>query len=327
MVELRDLRGAHSEQRVFLIGNGPSLKRNPLESLIDEWTIAMNDIHRIYPETEWRPDYYLNVQSPRLVENPSMEWIDEYVRSPMATARLGVPSFFASYKRSLFPAYDNIIYLEKTQLDLDSNVLLHKTIHGGNIDTFWQRDVTEGVYRLHTSMHVAAQIAAYMGFSELVFLGCDLYPEFKPFPHRIFAGGTDPEAYSRAPHPPGEEGYIDFLRSEAAPIRSAVNGAMYKALRNQSLMKVLYSFLDTTGLLQPSHFTTGTAEPHFVEDYNTTIDTDHGFIVYGTNRNFVLAHKLIKAVGEQLGFETYNATLGGQLEVHERVSLENIIDE
>ena len=49
----------HHEDRVFIIGNGPSLAHTPLEKLNDEITIAMNKINLIFEDASWRPTYYI----------------------------------------------------------------------------------------------------------------------------------------------------------------------------------------------------------------------------------------------------------------------------
>ena len=43
-----DLAGAYEGERLFLIGNGPSLEETPLEALESEYTMAMNRIDLIY---------------------------------------------------------------------------------------------------------------------------------------------------------------------------------------------------------------------------------------------------------------------------------------
>ena len=46
-------------KRIFLIGNGPSLNDMNLDLLENEDTLAMNRIDLLYPNTKWRPTYYL----------------------------------------------------------------------------------------------------------------------------------------------------------------------------------------------------------------------------------------------------------------------------
>mgnify|MGYP001268881622 CR=1 FL=1 len=48
--------------RIFLIGNGASLKETNLNLLIGKPCMAVNKIHKIYPTgTEWRPTHYVKV--------------------------------------------------------------------------------------------------------------------------------------------------------------------------------------------------------------------------------------------------------------------------
>jgi hypothetical protein len=44
--------------RVFIVGNGPSLKPWQLDKIKGEVSYGVNRIHLIYPETAWRPDHW-----------------------------------------------------------------------------------------------------------------------------------------------------------------------------------------------------------------------------------------------------------------------------
>lgn len=48
-----------SSNRMWVVGNGPSLWDTPLELLKDEVTFACNRIHLLYDSTDWRPTYYV----------------------------------------------------------------------------------------------------------------------------------------------------------------------------------------------------------------------------------------------------------------------------
>lgn len=45
--------------RAWIIGNGPSLMRTPLNLLEGEDTFAVNHIYKIFPYTAWRPKFYV----------------------------------------------------------------------------------------------------------------------------------------------------------------------------------------------------------------------------------------------------------------------------
>lgn len=56
---IRQMKGLEkTSKRVFIIGNGPSLKIEDLDLLKDEITIASNKIFLAFNDTSWRPTYY-----------------------------------------------------------------------------------------------------------------------------------------------------------------------------------------------------------------------------------------------------------------------------
>lgn len=59
---MKKLHNSHNGESCFIIGNGPSLSIDDLNVLkaknID--TFAVNRIYKIFPQTKWRPTYYVN---------------------------------------------------------------------------------------------------------------------------------------------------------------------------------------------------------------------------------------------------------------------------
>lgn len=47
--------------RMFLVGNGVSLKKTNLDLLVGLPSMGVNRIHKIYPETKWRPTHFVKV--------------------------------------------------------------------------------------------------------------------------------------------------------------------------------------------------------------------------------------------------------------------------
>ncbi len=62
---MRKIHNSHFGESCFIIGNGPSLTKEDLATLhnknID--TFAVNRIFKIFPETEWRPTYYVSTDA------------------------------------------------------------------------------------------------------------------------------------------------------------------------------------------------------------------------------------------------------------------------
>ena len=49
----------HFGERCFVIGNGPSLRKEDLERLKNEYTFGSNDIFMSYDKVDWRASYYV----------------------------------------------------------------------------------------------------------------------------------------------------------------------------------------------------------------------------------------------------------------------------
>lgn len=62
---MKSLKNIHQGESCFVIGNGPSLKPEDLDRLSDAKMICFgtNRIYNIFPQTKWRPTYYLCLDS------------------------------------------------------------------------------------------------------------------------------------------------------------------------------------------------------------------------------------------------------------------------
>ena len=58
LLRLSEYKNMYLGKRCFVIGTGPSLTKEDLEALTDEYTFASNSIFRYFEKTEWRPDFY-----------------------------------------------------------------------------------------------------------------------------------------------------------------------------------------------------------------------------------------------------------------------------
>lgn len=47
--------------RMYLVGNGASLKKTNLDLLVGKPSMGVNKIHLIYPSTQWRPTHYVKI--------------------------------------------------------------------------------------------------------------------------------------------------------------------------------------------------------------------------------------------------------------------------
>ena len=61
--EIRAYKNIHQGERCFIIGNGPSLTMEDLSCLTGEHCFAANRICNAFSKTDWRPEYYMCVDS------------------------------------------------------------------------------------------------------------------------------------------------------------------------------------------------------------------------------------------------------------------------
>lgn len=151
--KLRKLKSIHSGERCFIIANGPSLNTIDLEKLHNhnEITFAMNRIYKLFPETSWRPTYYV-------CEDINI------------------------FHESLHEI--NAIPTEKKFIPVN-----HKWYHNINVENalyFWANydrskdfpnsfstDISKQMDSLGTVTFTCINIAVYMGFKEIYLLGVD----------------------------------------------------------------------------------------------------------------------------------------------------------
>ena len=153
---IRKLKDVHRGQRCFIIGNGPSVTINDLDSLADEITFAANGITNLFSKTNWRPTYYLAVDREFIMHEaslfPSLP-VDRIMVNwtPFSKKIQGAPKITLLNKR---PARYS------TKKYTTSNIFFSE-----RPDLY----VSEG----YTVTYTALQLAIWMGFSEIYLVGID----------------------------------------------------------------------------------------------------------------------------------------------------------
>lgn len=147
---LKKYRGIHAGQRCFIIGTGPSLTAEDLESLQDEICFGSNRIFEIYPTTNWRPTYYIN-QDHQLIRKFADE-IDGLEADALFLPIEFRERFAGKEKTEFFVLRHRDFYPK----DADFSTKLHRFLGQG-----------------FTVTYGAIQMAYYMGFSEVYLLGID----------------------------------------------------------------------------------------------------------------------------------------------------------
>jgi hypothetical protein len=146
------LKNKHKNKRIFLIGNGPSLKIEDLDKLKNEITFAANKIYLSYDQTDFRPTYYL-------VED-DLVYKQNYKN---ISSLKGSIKFFPSYaKRWERPLRDGIYFKMN---------LLGSTTE--NFPNFHSNPLDEGLYWGSTVIYTMIEFAVYFGCNEIYLLGVD----------------------------------------------------------------------------------------------------------------------------------------------------------
>ncbi len=151
--ELEKYKDIHKGKRVFLIGNGPSLRLEDLEVLRrnEEICFGCNKIYRVYDKTKWRADYIC------MCDHRTIDACVDDLKDINGTLFLG--DTFHSNKVSKYEGMQYVHLIEEEFAPQTPG---------------FSDDITYGVYMGWNIVYdLMIQIAAYMGFSEMYLLGVD----------------------------------------------------------------------------------------------------------------------------------------------------------
>lgn len=152
--QLSKLQNKYLGQRCFFIGNGPSLKAEDLTKLYEhnEITFAFNRVYNIFEETPWRPTFYISQ--------------DEKMLSGCAEIvnKLNLPMKFIPIQLKWYYgiSIDEALYFNMNWQQNENPK-----------DFLFSNNIAHEIDCAATGMYTAAQLAAYMGFKEIYFIGVD----------------------------------------------------------------------------------------------------------------------------------------------------------
>jgi hypothetical protein len=147
---LRSLKGTFAGERVFVMGNGPSLNKMDLELLAGEHVFGLNRVSLLYPRISWRPGFFTAFDLRVVPDN-----LDEFndVEIPY--------KFFATKHKGAI-------------LERDNHYWYHDWSKADDFeDRFGECPEITGFGGGGTVTCVAIQIAAYLGFDPIILIGCD----------------------------------------------------------------------------------------------------------------------------------------------------------
>ena len=141
-------------RRCFFIGNGPSLRAEDLTKLQEngEVTFAFNRIYNIFDQTKWRPTFYIS-QDEKMLSGCIKEVCDLQAKEKF------IPIQLKWWNGIKIP---RAIYFNMRPQNVDDP------------DRFaFSDDCAREIFNATTCMYTAAQLAAYMRFSEIYLIGVD----------------------------------------------------------------------------------------------------------------------------------------------------------
>ena len=157
--EIAKFHNIHKGKRCFLIGNGPSLRSGDLDKLYanDEITFGCNFIYKIFPQTSWRPNYYV-VSDPFLFNSCIKEIAD-------------VEADVKFFPKLEMITVDNEKAIQEI-LDTCKGryYFFFPDMHSNK---YFSNDPSKIIVSFGTVMYVMMQLAAYMGFEEIYLVGVD----------------------------------------------------------------------------------------------------------------------------------------------------------
>ncbi len=150
---MRKIRNSHLNESCFIIGNGPSLTKEDLATLhnknID--TFAVNRIFKIFPETDWRPTYYVSTDA--VLIRDTLKEVDE------------IPA------RIKFIPLQNKYYLGITVKD--AKYFFRNDIRENDQPEGFSLDCSDQVNMRGTVTIACMQLAMHLGYKYIYLLGID----------------------------------------------------------------------------------------------------------------------------------------------------------
>ena len=152
---IKKFENAYQGQKIFLLGNGPSLSVKDLELLQKNKikTFACNFINKLFDKTNWRPDFYCVQESSVVLLNKNfiVEHHTNIVKFIKSMVNTKYANTFAGCR------------------DMD---YLHFFNHSDVRERF-SFDASKLVHEGFTVMYSMLQLAVYMGFREIYLLGVE----------------------------------------------------------------------------------------------------------------------------------------------------------
>lgn len=151
---LASIKDSHKGERCFIVGNGPSLTIDDLESLKNEYCFGMNRIYYLFNKTQWRPSMYVSFD------------LDVIAKEAAEVNALDLPCrmYNLNAKKYLNQDPRNHYFFLKGK---------YKINRAGTGQTTVNEDLTKFMTLTDNVTGVCLQLAYYMGFQDIYLIGID----------------------------------------------------------------------------------------------------------------------------------------------------------
>jgi hypothetical protein len=147
------LKDKYIGQRVFLIGNGPSLNKTPLYLLKNENVMCFNRFHLMFERVNWKPKFYT------IVDNLVLDdLLNEFDKVTLNSESVFIPA--------VHPQGD--VFVNRVKDDAKVHWFKNKTLGSGFSTTL------PDIYGGGSVIYEGFQILKHLGFGEIVLLGVDM---------------------------------------------------------------------------------------------------------------------------------------------------------
>jgi len=165
----KSLKNRYQGERVFLIGNGPSLNKTPLYLLKNEYKMCFNRFHIMTERLNWEPDFFMT--SDNLVLSDLIKEFDQLIPKTKLSFFPGIHFRGDNYIKEV-EKYDNAywtVQLHGRGFSED----LPKIFPGGSV-------IYEGF-----------QVLKYLGFNKVYLIGVDMNYQVHKTAKRLEKKGID----------------------------------------------------------------------------------------------------------------------------------------
>lgn len=160
LIANKSIKNTHKGERCVIVGNGPSLKSQEMSLLKSVFTFTVNNIFK-------NQSLYDSVDTDCHVEiDPS------FLNMPDTDFAQMLSALASNEKRRLFLT-SSANLKRKSMIESHNMMPVFLYMHKYLVDMKWP-NLSFSAYSVHNVVLAAIQCAMYMGFSEIILVGCDM---------------------------------------------------------------------------------------------------------------------------------------------------------